>query len=133
MAAAAAKPPASSSAPATLEGAPIPLTELRNQGKQKQDFIYCTCTCGRSSHTYHHGRRPQTPNEAGRAELLEILQAARGRKALVLDTALRGLLGHIVPEVIFFFAHMHVYTYLSRASGGMDRQIDRQIDAHAIN
>ncbi len=34
----------------------------------------------------------------GRHEMLELLQAARGRKALVLDSALRGLLAYIVPE-----------------------------------
>ena len=44
-----------------------------------------------------------THTHTGRAELLKVLEAAPGRKALVLDTALRGLLGHIVPEVITYF------------------------------
>ena len=36
---------------------------------------------------------------SGRNELVDILQGSRGRKALVLDTALGGLLVHIIPEV----------------------------------
>lgn len=35
----------------------------------------------------------------GRKELVNILDSYRGRKCLVLDTALGGLLAHIIPEV----------------------------------
>jgi len=49
----------------------------------------------------------------GRKELLDVLQAARGRKALVLDTALRGLLAHIVPEGTNFL-RQHGVVHLCR-------------------
>jgi hypothetical protein len=90
-----AKPPVASSsgAPATLEGAPIPLVELRNQGKCVNDIPSIEAFASNAGGAHDRFLL------AGRAELLEILQAARGRKALVLDTALRGLLGYIVPEV----------------------------------
>ena len=89
-------PPSSAlrAAPATLEGAPLPLSELRTQGRK---------------------------------ELTELLQNARGRKALVLDTALRGLLAYIVPEVfcVYVCMCMCVCVYVCIQLDGQDHDWPR--------
>jgi hypothetical protein len=41
----------------------------------------------------------QNTSCTGRNELVAVLESARGRKALVLDMSLGGILVHVVPEV----------------------------------
>lgn len=89
-------------APCNLEGGALDLRRVREEGNHHEHAL---SQSGRKRYTKMTKQAMFSRfgdisiHRAGRKELINILETYRGRKCLVLDTALGGLLAHIIPEV----------------------------------
>lgn len=69
-----------------------------------------------------------------RSELQELLESARGRKILVVDDQLNGLLSQIVPDNKDFYSSIGVYAVVDLQSEGvhLSNEVQREIPENVI-